>query len=308
MTGYSSPVDIANRALQLCGASRITAFTDNDKNAASVAFVYDKIRQSELRRNVWSFSIRQAIVRALADDTLLLVAPTWAAGAYTAGAIVSSLNTLWIASVNTSGVPGTSPDWLTYAGPLTVSTYDATEEYEIGELVKSGGTVYLSITGGNAVAPPSAGWIAPAGLTTSTLTLFEPLTTNARYLFRLPANFLRNAPDPKTGAYGVLGGPAWNGYLDRNLQGQYISSSDPSAVSLRFAADIQDVAKFDPLFCEGLALRIALAIVEELTQSNTKLSTLAQMYTKFMGEARQVNAIEVGPTEANEDDFIVVRR
>lgn len=308
MAKFSSPVDVCNRGLQLIGATRVASLTEDSKNAAAAAFVYDNLRLAELRRNVWTFSVRQAVIRSLSDTTVLLTPPTWTAGAKAAGTIVSYLGTIWIATVATSGVPGTSPDWATYAGPLTLAPYDATEEYETGELVSQVGTIYLSTIGGNAVAPPSANWIAPTGLTSTPISIFEPLTSNARYLFRLPANFLRNAPDPKTGAYGVLGGPAWNGYLDRNIQGDYLSSTDPLAINMRFVADVQDVTKFDPMFCEGLACRIALALAEELTQAPTKVGAIAQQYQKFMGEARMVNAIETGPTEANEDDWIVVRR
>jgi hypothetical protein len=53
----------------------------------------------------------------------------------------------------------------------------------------------------------------------------------------------------------------------------------------------------DPMFCEGLGARIGLEICEPLTQSDSKLSTISQIYKTFMGEARAINGIEQGPVE-----------
>lgn len=309
MADFLTPVDIANRALQQCGASRITAFTDDSKNASAVSFVYDKLRKAELRRNVWKFSIRKAIIRAIDTNTLELSVPAWAAGAYQPGDIVSYLGTLWLAPVATSGIPGTS-GWLTYAGPRTVHLHDPDLGYGVGELVYLTGAptvVYMSTDADNDTTPPGATWLQ-INATTTAISILEPAESVDRFLFMLPANFLRYAPDPKKGAFSVLGGPAGNAYQDLNFEGRYISGSDPYPILMRFAADIADVTGMDTMFCEGLASRIALGVVEELTQSATKLSTLAQVYKQFMSEARMVNAIEVGPMEPDEDDYISVRR
>ena len=78
-------------------------------------------------------------------------------------------------------------------------------------------------------------------------------------------------------------------------------------ILLRFVADIQDVATFYDMFCEGLGSRIAAEVVERLTQSQNKLGAIMGAYNKFMVEARIVNGIETGPTEPPEDDYITCR-
>ena len=74
-----------------------------------------------------------------------------------------------------------------------------------------------------------------------------------------------------------------------------------------FVADITDVTQMDDMFCEGLACRIALAVIEVLTQSSTKTSTIAGEYKHFMTEARLVNAIEVGAITPPLDDWVACR-
>ena len=74
-----------------------------------------------------------------------------------------------------------------------------------------------------------------------------------------------------------------------------------------FVADVTDVRLMDAMFCEGLGARIGLEVCEPLTQSTAKKTTISQIYQKFMGEARTVNAIEQGAVDPPEDDFITVR-
>lgn len=135
----------------------------------------------------------------------------------------------------------------------------------------------------------------------------SPRNTGLR-VFRKPAGFLKTVPlAPKQGSLPWLGASANMPYNDHVVEGDYILSRD-LFMMLRFVADVTDVRKFAPMFCEGLAARIAVEVCEPLTQSNSKQSTIIGKYQKFMTEARQVNAIEAGPVEAAEDEFLSVRR
>jgi len=60
----TSQVAIINRALTKLGASRIVAITDPTKEAREMAATYDIVRDSELRANRWSFSIKRAQLAA----------------------------------------------------------------------------------------------------------------------------------------------------------------------------------------------------------------------------------------------------
>lgn len=129
-----------------------------------------------------------------------------------------------------------------------------------------------------------------------------------RNLYRLPANFLRKAPqDPKAGSVSFLGAPTGMMYDDWDLTNDYIVTQEVFPIVLRFVADITDVTKMDDMFCEGLGARIGLEVCERLTQSTAKMAAIASAYKTFMGDARTVNGIETGPVEPPVDDYISCR-
>lgn len=135
------------------------------------------------------------------------------------------------------------------------------------------------------------------------------LGAGSRYIYRLPAGFLREAPqDPKAGSTSWLGASGALRYKDWDFEGDYIVSRGSNLIMLRFVADVTDVSRMDDMFCEGLAATVALAVCETLTQSTAKLQNIGAAYKTFMGEARMVNGIETGPTEPPEDDYIACRQ
>lgn len=137
-----------------------------------------------------------------------------------------------------------------------------------------------------------------------------PVTqSETRNVYRLPAGFLREAPqDPKAGSTSFLGAPSGLLYNDWEFEGEYIVTRSVDPIVFRFVADISQVSAMDDMFCEGLAARMAFEECEALTQSTDKQSAIAKSYSKFMAEARTVNAIETGSDEPPEDDFIACRR
>lgn len=64
----ASEVGIANRALQRLGANRITSLTESSRNARSVNAAYTELRDAELRRHTWHFSIKRAQLAASSTD------------------------------------------------------------------------------------------------------------------------------------------------------------------------------------------------------------------------------------------------
>lgn len=176
---FTKPEDIANRSLQHCGASRITTLQDNDKGAAEIAQCYDGLRRAELRRNLWSFSVKLAVLYPINtpisgapfDDTvqptLLLVPAEWlAAKQYAFGAIVKHNGTTWTNTATTSvGVePGLSASltWEVYFGSMCVNpwsdpTVPASANFSLGyfagDAVYIGKQVFVSLENGNIASP-----------------------------------------------------------------------------------------------------------------------------------------------------------
>lgn len=165
MTEFLTPVDIANRALQHCGADRIDpakGFSEISKSAKATAFAYGKLRRAELRRNVWRTAIRRAVLRSITPTTMKLVPSLWMSTVtYFVGSIVADQSAnLWISRVpnNLGNDPLNTLMWEPYFGPLTVSLYDSTVGYFAGELVYTAagdGTnkVFLSLQNSNTDNP-----------------------------------------------------------------------------------------------------------------------------------------------------------
>ena len=161
--------------------------------------------------------------------------------------------------------------------------------------------------------PADVNWL-PLQVVLTNLTFVYPIgsgpatDTATRNVFRLPAAFLREAPqDPKRGSTSYLGTPSGLMYTDWEYEGNFLVSRDAQPIVLRFVADIYQVSQFDDMFCEGLAARMAFEGCEDITQSIGKQNACGQAYNKFMGEARTVNGIETGPTEPPVDDYITCR-
>lgn len=213
--------------------------------------------------------------------------------------------------------------------PATTTPFDATVTYMKDQIVTSASIVYVSLvdfnlnntpvssptkwTTTNPFGTAAVEWLQlNVGLTD--LDIVYPLGSGpstqsfTRNIFRLPGNFLRKAPqDPKAGSVSFLGAPTGLMYNDWDLTGDYIISRESNVIVLRFIADITDVNSFDGMFMEGLAARIAVEVVERLTQSTAKRSGINAMYNRAIGDARTVNGIETGPVEPEEDNYITCR-
>jgi len=60
----SSSVQICNRALQRLGVKRITALTDDSRNARACNVAYDSVRKALLRSHPWGFAVKRASIAA----------------------------------------------------------------------------------------------------------------------------------------------------------------------------------------------------------------------------------------------------
>lgn len=171
MAAFQTPVQIANRGFQHCGAVQldpVQGFTEQSRRAREVSSCYDGLRRAELRANVWKFATRKTALRAIDSNTLLLAPALWSSTTtYFFGSVVSdSANNLWNSRIqNNLGNPPTTsaqstatPYWEPYFGPLTVSLYDSSQTYFTGELVYTAagdGTMnaFKSLIEGNPIHP-----------------------------------------------------------------------------------------------------------------------------------------------------------
>lgn len=320
---FLTPIDVANRALQHCGSRFISTFTDLTKGAVQVKQCYDVLRRAEMRERLWKFAPRTVILRPVTSTTVTINFPAWAIGTtYAALRIVTSPDysgntATWISlqGSNVGNDPKATPSqWAQYHGQLQCDNWSSSISYYTGEIVNSSGTLYISNADGNLNQTPSGGspWVALTGATTTALQLIYSLTANragtALNAYRLPANYLRIAPqDPKTAGttYAAVGGGMQ--YADFEFRGQYIITTAASPLIFRFGCDVYNVADMDDMFCEALAARMAMSMVEGLTQKPALMQSMTTLYNSFITAAAKLNAIEQGSTEEEEGNFHISR-
>ena len=192
----ASDVEICNRALQLLGATRIVALTDDSVSARACNNAYDAVRRAELRAHPWGFAIKRAQLPA----------------------------------------DGTAP----------------------------------------AFGPARA--------------------------FPLPSDFLRLMPQD---AEDNLNDKDWA--IEKHNGSKCILTDDSAPLNIRYIYDCDDPNEMDALFREAFAYSLALAMCEELTQSNTKKAELREDRKAVIREARRTNGIERVPMEAAEDTWLTAR-
>jgi hypothetical protein len=165
--GFQSPTDIANRALDHCGADHHIddLLTDISKNQRLILGVYTKLRQAELRRNNWRHSIRHSIIRPIAETSLQWTPPAWdLTVTYRIGQVVAYDDgfgsRLWInvTPANLNHPPGTGIYWDNYFGQVVANVFDTKEAYYTGDVVYEADgagsfVIYMSIMQGAADDP-----------------------------------------------------------------------------------------------------------------------------------------------------------
>jgi hypothetical protein len=91
------------------------------------------------------------------------------------------------------------------------------------------------------------------------------------------------------------------------VEGDVILSDDGSPLKIRYIKQETDPNKYDPLLLSAIAGRLALELVEELTQSNTKRERALQEFEVIMSTARRADAQEQSSMPFEEDDWILAR-
>lgn len=311
MNTYQTPMDVASRAIQHVGARRLISDTtialwaaDVSQEAAETYFSYDKVRQAELHRHLWRFSTRRCVLRAITSTTQLLTFGAFASTASAGDVMTDTSGAAWVALVANTTAPGptTWPLWEEYTGPLVADTWSATVSYYAGELVLYSGSYYTSLINSNLNnTPGGAQWLVltvqPAA---QTVFIAGPLPANqagaTRNVYFLPSRFLRIAPqDPKAAGVAnqdVTAGQMWS---DLEIENTFLLTAQASPLIFRFAADIETIARFSPMFSEGVAARLGKEVAPRLNPLAEPACDAA--YALAMTEARRINAFEIGSTD-----------
>ncbi len=260
-----------------------------------------------------------------------------ATSTYFKNQVVTYLSVAYMSLIdlNTANTPSSAPALWNAA-----TTYGAA-----ASVGGSDGIIYTSIAGGNLNHDPtldggihwtntgvlnpwttvfvggagSAKWLEiggaefPSGVALTKLNVIYPLgsgpSTQAitRNVFKLPAGFLRIAPQNPKGTTSWLGGPSGYTYNDWNYENGFIVSAETGPIPLRFVANVTDVRLMHAMFCEGLAARIGMSICDTVTQSASQFQMIAKVYAKWIADAKTQNAIEQSYDDPPDDDYVTCR-
>ena len=91
------------------------------------------------------------------------------------------------------------------------------------------------------------------------------------------------------------------------VEGRRLLCDETSPVSIRYVRREEDPNQWDPLLQSAVASRLALELVEELTQSSTKRKHAMDEYRQVMGQARTADGREQSPMTFEEDEWVTVR-
>ena len=149
--------------------------------------------------------------------------------------------------------------------------------------------------------------------------MFEPIRNN---LLRMhPWNFaIKRATLAKLSST-----PAWGWSYEYGLPGDFlclidvkdnikhaiesnkILTDEDGTIGIRYVYKVEDTSQFDPTFSEAFATKLALELVEDITNSNTKKQILMQQFEMHMADARSRDGRERGKQEYPQDDWVTVR-
>lgn len=179
---FFKPEDIANRAAQHLGKPQIRSLTEQSDVALEINACYDRIRDAELARNLWTFATRDVALRALDTTSVVVSFETWSStytyidgtSGYPAGYVVKdAAGNLWVSLVNGNtttpgafGTAGAALTWESYFGNRAANVWNDSIQntittnntsYHLGELVyiAAAGSykIYVSIVEGNQNEP-----------------------------------------------------------------------------------------------------------------------------------------------------------
>lgn len=139
------------------------------------------------------------------------------------------------------------------------------------------------------------------------------------FYYSLPPDFLDIAPPDQV--FGVAGGGTLAGnqilagtpiitgspIVDWQIEGGMIASNQVAPLNIRYVSSNVTESMFDPCFEEAFAAALAVMTCEELTQSNTKLAALAQIYDQAIEIAKKRNAFDGRPIQPPTDTYVIAR-
>ena len=97
------------------------------------------------------------------------------------------------------------------------------------------------------------------------------------------------------------------GNPEYRIEDGFILTDQSAPLEIKYMYRVTNTSKFDAMFVEALANRLAFEGAEEITQSNSKKEILGQEYLKNISDAYTNNSIQEEPIDLQVDEWILAR-
>lgn len=91
------------------------------------------------------------------------------------------------------------------------------------------------------------------------------------------------------------------------VEGDRFLTDDGETAKIRYIRRVTDVTEYGDLLVSVLATRLALELVEEITQSNTKKKEIKDDWEAIQDKAQSADGQEQSPMDLEEDDWVLSR-
>lgn len=121
-----------------------------------------------------------------------------------------------------------------------------------------------------------------------------------RYQYQMPSDTLRILPLTDSGEFN--GRP-----VPHVIEGLRILTNASPGLRVRYVCRIENVANYDPIFVELLAMNLAVKMAHWMTGKRTLMETLTMMARELNEDARLLDALEGTPEAVADNDWIDAR-
>jgi hypothetical protein len=127
--------------------------------------------------------------------------------------------------------------------------------------------------------------------------------------FPLPSDFVRLV---QAGDYydfaAVRHAPLDRSVVPYRIEGAQLLTDWPAPLNIRYVADLSaDPGQWDAAFIDAFSFRLAAEMCGTLTGSDSKTAMLDKQYSRAIGEARRLNAIETPPEPLPDNSWTTTR-